>query len=344
MAQDVFLRRSLVALPLTPHRHAASTPRSSSSSSSSASSSLSPTTSSVAKSLIPAFQSSLASQSSIIGSPASSLSLSPLLPAEDLPLSDEQQRAFDIIVEHKRNVFLTGCGGTGKSTLLRKIIEAMPRESTSVCAPTGIAAGALPRGTTIHRWAGIGKFEVGNTPAESRKFRKIYLNQAIKNRLEGIRSTSCLIIDEISMVSAELFEFLDAMARNLRGVNSPFGGMQLVLVGDFYQLPPVKGEFCFTSALWPQAVDLSIELKQVFRQTDAAFVRLLSRVRVGDKSPDVVRALDQQCGAGSRMRAASAGSQLSPPSSGDASLASASSRDASSPEFRTVLATTNQYA
>ena len=138
-------------------------------------------------------------------------------------------------------MFLTGGAGTGKSFLLRRIVSTLPPNSTFVTASTGVAACHIG-GYTLHSFAGIGT--VPGTDEE---------NVARASR-EGPaakwRHFSHLIIDEISMVDGQLFDQLEYVARAIRGNQKPFGGIQLILTGDFFQLPPVtasgkKTRFCF---------------------------------------------------------------------------------------------------
>lgn len=173
------------------------------------------------------------------------------------------------VVEHVfagKNVFFSGCAGTGKSTLLRYIISKLPRSTTFVTAPTGIAAINIG-GITIHSFAGIGK-------GDATKVECIHLIESSFRHLNYWKEVKVLIIDEISMVDIELFEKLDFIARVIRkNSGKPFGGIQLVCCGDFFQLPPVsppdqERRFCFESPLWKETIQVSVELTQVFRQTD----------------------------------------------------------------------------
>lgn len=154
-------------------------------------------------------------------------------------LCEEQLKVINM-VKSGENIFFTGSAGTGKTYLLQQIIKTLPPESTFVTASTGAAACHIG-GTTLHSFAGIGTGEAS-------------LNQCIamasKDHRAAIwRRCKCLIIDEISMVDAEFFDKIEAVARALCNSKFPFGGIQLVLCGDFLQLPPVSKEekklFCF---------------------------------------------------------------------------------------------------
>ncbi len=163
-----------------------------------------------------------------------------------LLLSDTRNRLckeqLDIIdmVHSGHSVFFTGSAGTGKTYLLQRIIKTLPPETTFVTASTGAAACHIG-GTTLHSFAGIGKGDGS--------FNKCLSMASGDHRASKWRKCKCLIIDEISMIEGEYFDKLEAVARALRNSNDPFGGIQLVLCGDFLQLPPVSREnkklFCF---------------------------------------------------------------------------------------------------
>ena len=186
-------------------------------------------------------------------------------------LSDEQRLVLNLVAEQKRSVFFTGSAGTGKSVLLREAIKVLrekyKRESdrVAVTASTGLAACNVG-GVTLHSFAGIGL----GKEAVPELVKKIKRNQ--KAKLRWMR-TKVLIIDEISMVDGDLFDKLEAIARAIRNNGRPFGGMQLVITGDFFQLPPVPdygrvSKFSFDAATWNTSIEHTIGLTQVFRQKD----------------------------------------------------------------------------
>ncbi|CCW65383.1 unnamed protein product [Phytomonas sp. EM1] len=198
-------------------------------------------------------------------------------------LSDEQLLAFHQVVREGRSVFITGGAGTGKSYLLRQIIASLPRATTFVTATTGLAAMNLS-GTTLHRFAGCGLVE----PWSDRK-EVLSKMQASQRCRAAWRACHTLVIDEVSMLDAWFFDLLEYAARRIRQrPNDPFGGIQLVLSGDFLQLPPVvkqrrhtKPAFCFESEAWLR-VNLQIcLLTKPFRQKNAFFFRLLNQIRFG---------------------------------------------------------------
>ena len=208
-------------------------------------------------------------------------------------LNEEQRTVFDLVVKQGKSVFFTGPAGTGKSVLLKKIIRSLAtkylRESkcVGVTASTGLAAHNIG-GTTLHRFAGIG---LSQAPTE--KLIRDILKTKIK--LQRWLDADVLIINEISMIDCVLFDKLDVITRAVRGTDLPFGGIQLVLSGDFFQLPPVrKGsddgspKFCFESKTWNHAVRHTIGLTQIYRQRDPEFTAMLNQIREGRLSPNTI--------------------------------------------------------
>ena len=205
-------------------------------------------------------------------------------------LTNEQLSVINLLLQDE-NVFLTGGGGVGKSYLLSAIYTEFPglkhrlskkRNPDSVaklpriqmCALTGCAALLLGhKAKTLHSWAGIGL----GKESTAELYIKICRNRkAKKNWL----CTDLLIIDEISMMTADLFDKLNELAKKIRSNKKPFGGIQLLLVGDFFQLPPVtKGDdetkFAFESEAWSSAITSSVELTIIQRQKDEAFQKIL---------------------------------------------------------------------
>jgi ATP-dependent DNA helicase PIF1 len=188
-------------------------------------------------------------------------------------LSNEQKHVLDLVVNKKRSVFFTGSAGTGKSVLMRSIIDDLRRkyvrepDRVAVTASTGLAACNIG-GVTLHSFGGIG---LGKESAPE-LVKKISRNAKAKNR--WLR-TKVLIIDEISMVDGDLFDKLEAIARLIRKDGRTFGGIQLVITGDFFQLPPVPDnstgravKFAFDAGTWSTAIDHTIGLTEVFRQKD----------------------------------------------------------------------------
>lgn len=194
-----------------------------------------------------------------------------------MELSEEQLFVYNKWREG-HNLFITGPGGCGKTHLIKYIYQTQFRHVV-VCAMTGCAAVLLDcNAQTIHSWSGIrlGKEE------PSVILQRIQKQAHIKRRWKKVE---CLIIDEISMMSKQILETLDYLGRHLRkNINKPFGGIQLLFSGDFYQLPPINdNEFCFESPLWDTIFkkECQIELKTIFRQKDLEFQKILNQIRKG---------------------------------------------------------------
>ncbi|MBN3298607.1 PIF1 helicase, partial [Amia calva] len=199
-------------------------------------------------------------------------------------LSKEQTMVLSAVLSGK-NVFFTGSAGTGKSFLLKRIVGSLPPKSTYATASTGVAACHIG-GTTLHAFAGIGS---GSAPLEQ----CVDLAQR-PGVLQHWTSCRHLIIDEISMVEGEYFDKLEAIARSIKRSTEPFGGIQLIVCGDFLQLPPVskgKAKFCFQAKSWRKCIHVNMELTDVRRQTDQSFISLLQAVRVGRVTEDVTARL-----------------------------------------------------
>jgi len=191
-------------------------------------------------------------------------------------LSPEQQAIIDDVLK-KKSIFITGSAGVGKSFLLQKIMDRLPKKKVYVTASTGVAACNIG-GSTLHSFAGIG---LGDKAAEVYGRQILFKNYKIEVKQ---RWTSCqtLIVDEISMVDGNLFQKVEEVARIVRKDQRPFGGIQLILCGDFLQLPPVKcNYFAFETKAWKRCINKTIVLGKVFRQKHFGFVSLLNRLRVG---------------------------------------------------------------
>lgn len=215
----------------------------------------------------------------------------------EVMLSAEQKAVLHLVLEGRQNIFFTGAAGTGKSVLLRCIIDHLKRkyarqpDTVAVTATTGIAACNIG-GTTLHSFAGVGLGQ-DDVPHMVRKIKR---NRRSMVRWEKVK---VLLIDEVSMLSAELLDKLEAVARELRGNNLMFGGIQLVLTGDLFQLPPISREgnpsFCFEANCWQRLVDRTVNLTQIFRQADPHFARILNELREGEVSEGTQELFQSLC-------------------------------------------------
>lgn len=201
-----------------------------------------------------------------------------------MELSLDQVKALNIF-KAGYNLFLTGPGGTGKTYLIRQMNawSNIQGKKIQVCALTGCAAALLEcKAKTIHSWSGIGMANGTEAEIVKRVVGKKYKKAALK-------AVDILIVDEVSMMSRKLFELLDRLLKVARRCfEKPFGGVQLVFVGDFYQLPPVGDtdeletcQFCFESELWKQTFDRSVELTETYRHPDPVFAKVINQIRVG---------------------------------------------------------------
>lgn len=203
-----------------------------------------------------------------------------------MQLSTEQQYALQQFSEGK-NLFITGPGGTGKTKLIHHLVENAKTAGKpyQVCAMTGCAAILLScNARTIHSWSGI---KTARGPVDA------VVAAVLRNKrtVATWRKIKILIIDEVSMMSEKIFNILNEIGKKSRRSILPFGGIQIVFTGDFYQLPPVPtaGEpatekFCFESVDWPSVFPLKnhIQLVTMFRQTDPLYIDILQQIRVGE--------------------------------------------------------------
>ena len=218
-------------------------------------------------------------------------------------LSEKQQEALDKFNKNY-NVFITGPGGTGKTALIKNIVRDGENNGkiVQVCAMTGCATVLLgcKNTKTLHSWAGIG---LGNGTIND-IIKRIVRN---RKRRQNWLKTDVLIVDEVSMMSKKMFDLLDILGKTIRKIPTrPFGGIQLVFSGDFYQLPPVpdqldisggkpanldSGAFCFESHNWAKTWDFIVQLSIIFRQTDKTYIKILNQIRVGKLSKKSYNAL-----------------------------------------------------
>ena len=216
---------------------------------------------------------------------------------EPIKLSIEQQNLFDYIEQSENNIFVTGRAGTGKSTLLSYLVE-NTQKNVAVCAPTGVAALNVG-GVTIHSLFGFPFGILGEQDIAR------HLNRRTR---EVLTALDVLVIDEISMVNADLMDAISksmGIARGRRKI--PFGGAQLVMFGDPYQLSPVPGNneeraymaenyqspWFFDAHVWREDSLERFELGEIFRQSDEEFKQILNAIRVGEVKQEMLDRLNQ---------------------------------------------------
>jgi hypothetical protein len=209
--------------------------------------------------------------------------------------------AFEYVLYTNRNIFLTGKAGTGKTTFLHRI-KAESVKRMVVTAPTGVAA-INAGGMTLHSFFQLpfGMHVPGASRDEENRRR------FTRQKIDLIRSLDLLIIDEVSMVRADLLDAVDEVLRRYRESSEPFGGAQLLMIGDLHQLPPVvKNEdwellrphydtpYFFSSLALRKTEPVNIELQYIFRQSDERFIELLNKVRNNDLDATVLETLNSR--------------------------------------------------
>ncbi|WP_298397466.1 helix-turn-helix domain-containing protein [Flavobacterium sp.] len=228
-------------------------------------------------------------------------------------VSAEAKYVLQFINQTNRSVFLTGKAGTGKTTLLKEIIQTT-HKNTIVVAPTGIAA-LNAGGVTIHSMFQLpfGGFLPDNSVpqfTESSKFesratlRRHFKMSGLKKSV--IKNMELLIIDEVSMLRSDLLDAMDFMLQSVRKKTQAFGGVQVLFIGDLLQLPPVirddewrtlkqhyRGKFFFHAHVIEQNPPLYIELSKIFRQTDEQFISVLNNLRNNTITPNDIQILNQ---------------------------------------------------
>jgi len=194
-------------------------------------------------------------------------------------LTESQKKAIKIILEGK-NVFITGPGGCGKTFLINYFVKHYrTQKNIAITSTTGTSAIHI-HGTTIHSWAGIGLGRGSVCSIVTHIKKKKYLKDNWKN-------ANILIIDEISMLSPVLFDKLEKIAKMIRKSDKPFGGLQLIITGDFLQLPVINcDKFCFESLSWENCIDETIYMKENLRQIDPMWQKCLDEIRIGEISSE----------------------------------------------------------
>jgi ATP-dependent exoDNAse (exonuclease V) alpha subunit len=217
----------------------------------------------------------------------------------DISLSKEQLALFEFLENEHDHIFVTGRAGTGKSTLLNHFVT-NTKKNVAVVAPTGVAAYNVG-GQTIHSFFGMPRGILGVQPLHKHLFGRVR---------DALKSLDVLVIDEISMVSADLMDAMDTMLRTARGKNKgPFGGVQVVMFGDPYQLPPIgakphedgysflkenyRSDWFFDAKVWSESKLLRYELNENFRQHDDKFIEILNAIRDGSVTQEMLDTLNQ---------------------------------------------------
>lgn len=199
-----------------------------------------------------------------------------------IQLTRSQREGLDCLQDGRENIFLTGGPGTGKSFLIREFLKTQEKE-IPVIASTGAAA-ILVGGRTFHSFFGLGIMQ-GGERAVLERARK---DRALKKRL---RRASTVVIDEVSMLSASTFDCAERIAREVRKADAPWGGIRVIAVGDFAQLPPISKaptkEWAFLGRAWLSSNFRKVTLQEVVRSRDRKFIEVLEEIRWGGASEKV---------------------------------------------------------
>ena len=217
----------------------------------------------------------------------------------------ELKLAENFVRDTGKHVFLTGKAGTGKTTFLHHL-KGNTDKRMIITAPTGVAA-INAGGVTLHSFFQLpfGPFIPGNEDSEKKRQRMFRFS---REKLRIIRCLDLLVIDEISMVRADLLDSVDEVLRRLRRNDQPFGGVQLLMIGDLCQLPPVAkpqewqllqqyyaSPYFFSSHALNRTELVTIELRHIFRQSDAKFIKILNKVRDNQLDADAIGELNRRC-------------------------------------------------
>ena len=226
------------------------------------------------------------------------------------PIAD---KVFEFIEYTNQSIFLTGKAGTGKTTLLKRIKKESSKKM-AIVAPTGVAA-MNAKGTTINSFFQLppGSFFPGDIGFHNLQEGFVSIRSAVNDlsynndKLKLFNELELLVIDEVSMVRCDVMDMIDALLRSVRKNNNPFGGLQLLLIGDLYQLPPVTkredwtvlsraypSPYFFDSLVVRQHPLVQIELTKVFRQTEETFIKILNDIRSNHIDDEGLALLNQR--------------------------------------------------
>jgi len=221
--------------------------------------------------------------------------------------NQQLQLASDFVKYTNKNIFLTGKAGTGKTTFLHNLKNNTPKRMV-VVAPTGVAA-INAGGVTMHSFFqlsfGPQLAHLINNANVSRDNKNDYSKRFNRDKIKLMKSMDLLVIDEISMVRADMLDAVDEVLRRYKDKNKPFGGVQLLMIGDLHQLSPIvkddewqllrehyKTVYFFDSKALQQTNPISIELKHIYRQSDAHFINILGKIRDNIADKETLEALN----------------------------------------------------
>ena len=193
-----------------------------------------------------------------------------------LKMSEDYTKIKEYI-DNGHNIFLTGPGGVGKSFYINKLKEEY-KEEIVLTSTTGVSSFNL-KAMTIHSFTGIGVFKQSDKiDSIIKKLKKYKMYDTVKTR---VRKYSIIVIDEVSMLGKAFLEMINEVLKLMRGNDRLFGGLQVILTGDFLQLPPINDDFCFTSNIWEELNLKTIYLTKMYRVNDPLYASILERARIG---------------------------------------------------------------